>query len=342
MSDRKSFFRHGMAKWGLFMGALFALWFGGWLAVANWADGKIGDVITQLDKRNISISCSDREVRGFPFRLGIYCNDAGVNDQVHQFSVQTGTVRSAAQIYAPKKNVVEIDGPFTFDNPAVSLNANWELMRLYVEVERGGFDLLSSNFTKLEGTFNDLLFGSSKGEAHLRPTPPKPEQTGGTGIDLDVASTLEGVVFDGSTETKADLVVDVTVERGYGDFIVKRRALNDWLADGARVEVRTLGLTTPGGGGLALAGPLQIHADGTASGDVKVGVDNLEELARWVTEVNPEFGPMITALGQGVSLLGRDEELSGRKMKVLDVKLVRGQASVAGLNIGVIPPFVMN
>ncbi len=327
-----------MAKWGLFIGLLFAIWFGGWFAAANWADGKIGDVITRLDERGISILCSNREMRGFPFRMGIHCADGGVNDQVHQYSVQTGAIRSAAQIYEPMKNVVEVEGPLTFDNPAVTLNANWKLMRFYVEATRNGFDLLSSNFSKMEGTFNDLAFGGDKGAVHLRPTPSANAESVKISGDLDVAANLEGLVFDGAAEANADIVVDVTIGRGYEHFIVRRRPLRDWLANGAKADVRTLGLTTPNGGSLALAGPVVIHADGTISGDVKVGVDDQEELARWVTEVNPEFGPTITALGQGVALFGKDEVLSGRQMKVLDVKFERGQASVGGLNIGVVPP----
>ena len=59
-----------MGKFGLLILVLFALWFGGWYAFANYADGKIAEAIDNTSQRGINIDCTNRAMRGFPFRIG--------------------------------------------------------------------------------------------------------------------------------------------------------------------------------------------------------------------------------------------------------------------------------
>ena len=69
----RSLFSHPMAKWGLFMVFLFAVWFGGWFAFARFADNKIGEQVAAISQKGVIIDCQNRDIKGFPFRIGVHC-----------------------------------------------------------------------------------------------------------------------------------------------------------------------------------------------------------------------------------------------------------------------------
>ena len=66
----RSFFAHPMGKFGLLLLVLFGLWFGGWYAFANFADGKIAEAINGAGERGVNVECSKpRHARiSFPHR----------------------------------------------------------------------------------------------------------------------------------------------------------------------------------------------------------------------------------------------------------------------------------
>lgn len=330
-APRRSFFAHPMAKWGLFMISLFVIWFAGWFAIAHFADGKIGQILSRLNDRGISIECGERKIVGFPFRLGVSCDDMVVDDSVHAYALSSGPVRSAAQLYAPRKNVVELSSPFTFQNANLSLTSQWDLMRLFVDAKSDGFELLSANWKNLQMQTSDALVKSDVGALHMRPNPQ-------VSANMDVAGTINGLTVDGQDALRGSVSFDAELKSAYGDIVVARTRPIDWLKAGNEVSIKNLFIILPEGGRLALSGPLRVGENGMLNGTIRLGLDDVDKLAQFVTAINPEFGPVILGLGQGINMLGKDTDFGDRSLRAVPVEIKDGWTKVGFFKLGRLPP----
>ena len=71
-----------MKLWGGFMLAIFAAWFGIWFYLADLADIKVRQQIALSAQDGIDLNCSNQTIKGFPFRIGLFCDSSGlVNKQ---------------------------------------------------------------------------------------------------------------------------------------------------------------------------------------------------------------------------------------------------------------------
>ena len=327
-----TFFKNSMAKWAMFVMMLFVVWFAGWFLFASWADGKITTVLSTMKDRGIEIVCEDQKITGFPFRGGIHCTSVSVDDAIHDFSLKSGTVRSAAQLYAPTKNIIDVDGPLDFENRFTAINADWELLRTYVEIERGGFQILSTNYRNVKGTVDSIVFSVSDGALHSRQKP-------GEEHTLDVAATANklALMVDGNNIV-IDGSLDVSAKDAYRHFIEDRKTLNDWVASGAALDVRHLVISPhEGEGRLMVKGPVKVEADGSLTGEIKVGIENQEAFSQWIAAINPEFGPLGVGIGQAMSVFGKIEDFSGQTMRAITLEIDRGEAKIGFLEIGKLP-----
>ncbi|MFD0914987.1 DUF2125 domain-containing protein [Pseudahrensia aquimaris] len=330
-AKERSLLGHPMAKWGLFMGLLFVVWFAGWFAIARFADGKVGEALANLEQRGIEISCSDRDIVGFPFRMGIACSSVDVADDVHDYALNAGGLRSAAQIYSPRKNVVEIASPFSFTAQGQEVNATWNMMRVFIAQQGHGFDRLSLNWTDLKAQGLNGELESSAGALHLRPNPDAVS-------DLDVAGNWDDLVVNGDASLRASIAYDTVLKAAYETIIEQRKRPIDWLKDGGEINVRSLFIVLPDGGRLALSGPLKVSADGMLNGSVNFGLDDADALAKFVAEINPEFGPIVLGLGQGINMLGSETAFGERSIKAVTVNIEDGWTQIGPLKLGRIPP----
>lgn len=323
-----------MAKWGLFLGSLFALWFGGWFVAANWVDDKVGGVLASLQKNNITVDCPQREMRGFPFRMGLFCQSFAIDDQVHGYQVQLGEVRSAAQIYNPKENIIEFDGPAKFSTAGFDLTAQWQSMRTFFVAARGGFEGMSTNYRELKFSGAAGSLASKRGALHLRPTP----YESGDPINLDVAVTMDKLFPLDDPSLEANFNVDAMLVDGYAAFIKRRERPIVWLKNKGEMNLRSAVLSLPDGGRLAFSGPMKINDDGTLTGKILVGMKNKDSLVRWASGVNPQFAPLILGLDQGMDILGREQTIGSEKVKAIEVSIKRSRVKVGFFEVGELPP----
>lgn len=95
----------------VFIVALVAAYSGAWFYLARQLESRGAFLISDLANRNVHADCEEMEVKGYPFRLGVFCNSVSADDQLHSASLSTGSFRSAAQIYRPNHIVSELDSP---------------------------------------------------------------------------------------------------------------------------------------------------------------------------------------------------------------------------------------
>ena len=348
MSDavNRSFIRHGMAKWGLFMGLLFVFWFGGWFVFANFADRKVAESLVRIEDRGINVVCDNRTMRGFPFRIGVHCDRVNVASKRDTFRIEAGAVRTAAQLYAPGEFVAEIDGPLRSWPGGVETTATWKQMRLFADAHlTGGFDLISLNFAEIEVLSQQIEAAVGTGALHLRPSPENPDTGRASFQAMDIAGDFTGVssvLQNGLQVPPADLGFDFTLEDGYRDIVLARRPLRQIVADGGNLVIRSAVLAVPNGGLLGFSGPVELHDDGTISGKIRIGIAEPKAVLAWAGVVDSKLTQLATGVGQAVAGMGKETNFGPQKMRSISVKIERGSVRLGFIEIARIAPLVLN
>ena len=340
----RSLIQHPMAKWGLFLGLLFVLWFGGWFAFARYADGKIGAAIVNYDQRGIKVDCENREMRGFPFRIGVNCDAVNISHKRDVFRIEMGALRTAAQLYAPGEMIVEVDGPFESWPGGRKLTADWTMMRAFIDGKlNSGFDLASLNFARFNAQIGNDRIAVDEGAIFFRPAPPANEGDQPY-RSLDLAFDIIGLKASNSQTQfpPARVVFDGTLVDGYQDMIVGRQPIRSIMNDGAEFVIRRLTISFSSGGQLGLSGPVNVGADGLLSGEVNLGVSDATLLAGQFASLDPMFANAIKGIGQAVAGMGKPIRFGADEIPSISVKIRRGVVKLGFIKIAKIPPFIIH
>ncbi|MEE9315434.1 MAG: DUF2125 domain-containing protein [Rhizobiaceae bacterium] len=335
----KSFFAHSMAKWGLFLVFLFGLWFAGWFMFARFADGKIGETLAMLESRGVNVDCDKRAIKGFPFRIGVHCDGVRVSDPNNNLNFESGALRTTAILYAPGEMIAELDSPMKFSPGGQETTATWKTMRVFADATfSGGFDLISFTYSDLDLQSFMTKLTVGEGGLHLRPSVKN-------AADLDIAGNANDTQLVAGTKLNtppASFNFDAVVDEGYSKFITERRSLGQVLIEGLSVTLRSGVLKVADGGQLALAGPLELHRDGTVSGNIRIGITKPEAVAAWAGKVNPQLQQIIAGVGQAIAGMGKKSKFSGQEMPSITVKIKHGVARLGFIQLGKIPSLKIN
>lgn len=338
-AKEKTFWQHGMAKWGLFMGVIFALWFGGWFAFAHYVDGKLGEGIKQAEADGLKIGCENRDVIGFPFRIGVECDQTFITTKRDAFRLEAGALKTAAQLYAPGKMVAELSSPFRTWAGTEQVVGNWENLRLFANANfSGGFELVSLTSKALDLTAAGNTIKFAEGGVHLRPTP---SQISNLDLALNTRG-LSGTFAAAPNLPPLDMVVDAQLTDGYQQLILGRKPFRQMLREGLEAQIRSAVFTMEGDGQFAVAGPLSVHEDGTLSGKLRLGIANPDAVKTWVSQINPQLASVVGNLAQAVNGMGAATKFGTQDIPSIEVTITRGEAKLGFITLGKIPPIFRN
>lgn len=298
----------------------------GWHYVAGEIATRTGQAIAAVNRDGRRAACEDLDVRGFPFRIGIFCRGVMYIDQREATSIRAGAFRSAAQVYNPFRAVGELDGPATIEVPGLmALDFNWQSLRASARLALPLPERLS---LEARGLTVDPDFGPGQapplltmeaGEAHMRPV----------GADVDVALRFEGL---GIGEELAG-AAEVPPLGGFVDAVLLG-ALSPQaeLASlrGRSAELRRVTVTTGAGAGITVSGPVSVAADGLVDADLSLTLHSPSELAAILGTVFPEARSDIEMAAGVIAAAGEDA--------VLPLRIVRGEMRLGFISLGSIPP----
>jgi len=341
----RSFIAHPMGKWGLFLLALFALWFGGWFAFASYADGKLSQFIEGIHKNGTTVDCTNRDMRGFPFRIGIHCDTLLVDRPSDLFSIELGAVQTTAQLYAPGEMIAEVSGPLKSLSNGVELAGNWSAMRLFLDARlTNGFDLASLTFSDVSLALGEIALKVADGALHIRPTPPNELNTTElTSLDGAVRLTTLAAILPELTVPDATVEADATLLDGYQDLIVDQRPIQSVLRDGAALNIRNLALTLPNGGRLAISGLVEMDPTGLLSGTITIGVNDPNAVSQWAGQIDPGLAQSISLVAQAIAGMGKSTRIGNADMKAIVLDIDKGYVSLGFLKLpDQIPPLPIN
>jgi hypothetical protein len=310
----------------VFVAVLFGGYSAGWFYMADRLQAEAAKAVTDLNRDGVTAECANLTVRGFPFRIGLYCDSLGYEDDGRSLFAAVGSLRSAAQVYQPTKAVAELDGPLRVSAPGIApLWLDWDSLRASVRVATPLPERVSvaadglSGMTDPEDGDPVSLFSAGKAEMHLRPN----------GADVDWATNFTELEIDPAIVGGRTL----PVLAGNGDATIKDGvALIRSGATGLRgrsAEIRNLDLSS-GDGGVSVNGPVSVGADGLIDASLTIKLRNPPAVSALLVGAFPEAKSRIESAMAGLALLGREPSLP--------LKIVRGKATLGFIPLGDVPP----
>lgn len=308
---------------GVFIVILFGGYSAGWFYLADRLVTRAKAVIADANRDGVVVECENPVARGFPFRLGVYCDRVAYANAVEAVGLTAGNLRTAGQLYDPMRFVAELDGPATLATPRNgSLNINWEKLRASVRWARPLPERISvegGNLAASTATGTSLATVGAF-EAHMRPN----------GQDLDLASSFEGlalnpVLVEGRTLPALSGQSDLTITGG-----VDLRGFQVEDLRGRSGVIRDASLNVGEKSGVAVSGTFAIGEDGLINADLKVTVRDPKGLSAALAEAFPEKQREIGNISSALSFMGNDP--------TLPLVIERGEAKLAFFKLGDIPP----
>lgn len=310
---------------------------GAWYYLANRLDLAVRAGIETAGGEGVGITCDNRTVFGYPFRLGLRCDALHVSAPAKDFRADGGALRTAAQIYQPNKVIAELDGPLIVDAPdAPPLDIRWSLAQSSTTFWTEGIDHFSLVLTEPVVALSEPagarrpLVQSDHVEVHARRRDDS----------LDLAVTDRGVkVFGPALEALPvfDASIDLTVD-GAADWLAGRRngvTPGEALA-GKSGTLRSLklALAGEGGGSADVSGPFRFADDHTVSGQFDIVVTSPDTIAAFVAKLSPQAAGIAGSIASGIAFAGTTE--NGRT--TIRITVTDGQASLGVIPLGALPP----
>lgn len=310
------------------LAVFIVLLFGGYSAVWYYVAGALekftATAITEFNKDGSKADCAKATARGFPFRIGLFCDNVRFEDPSQGVTVSAQAFRSAAQVYDPFHIVAELDSPAVISAPQLGdLGFNWKNLRASARLTTDFPQAASVETDELSAAGNDAtsaLLRVKHAEGHMRQN----------GADLDLAGSFVDVAPDarltkGMTLPPLSGEVDLTIKDGINFVRYGTGSLR-----GQSGTIRTLALTTGGTAGVTVAGPFSVSDEGLVDATFTVTVRNPKELSAQLVQMFPDKASQIQTGFAGLAVLGANPTVP------LNIK--GGSMTLGFIPLGKLPP----
>lgn len=324
-SERRPNYARRFMALAIFIVLAIAAYSAGWYYLARQIDAGAQTALVELERAGLAAVCADRSVRGYPFRIGLYCDSVAADHAAEGVTFSAGQFRSAGQIYDPRFIIGELDAPARFEMRGLPpLALDWDILRASVRLASPLPKRVSLESRAIViATAETPVAAMEEVEAHMRPD----------GQDLDLALRFDGLSLDPA------LVQGRQVPALSGDADIALADGVAFAASGARNlrgrsgTIRNVRLAA-GEASIALAGPFAVDDEGLVNAELTVAVENPRELSALLGQALPEFADQIETAFSGLAVLGG----VGGDTPTLPLTISQGRISIAFLDLGEIPP----
>jgi len=297
-----------------------------------WVAGQVGAAVDafEADRSDaVEIACPGQDVRGFPFRIGVFCDRLELATADGQFDVAGGAVRSAAQVYDPREIVAEFEAPVTVRDAVAGTTYTLDWARATTTLVTAPTDAQRAGFRAEQATL------SAGGQGRLAAAREVSLFVRLQGAALDIAARPRGLRLDPALTGGRELPevgLDIDVR------------LDDWQASWATPApqgsgtVNRLSVLLSDDRGIIVDGPFSLSADGRLSGEFTVRVVDVPGVLAAAGEAFPELAPQLRALAASTP------QQEGRPDDELTVSLTvrEGRVFAGIIPLGRIPPLPLD
>lgn len=313
----------------------------GWNYLANQIKNRVDQQVEKLASQGKTLECSNQRVEGFPFRVGLFCDDITYDDKTGKTYFKAGQLRSAAQFYQPGFVVGELDSPAVLNTPnMIDLKLDWKLARSSSRIKVDGLHRVSLSIDDLEvtgasGLLEDkLLTAFDMLELHFRPAG---EDTGSPDIEAAIKGT--GVRFINSSSEQMpplDIEIDGVVPR-LNKVLRSGKDFNRWIRiHGLPIQIHKFELSMKNGARLTAKGPLKITRKGLLEGVLDVEVDGFQKLVENFAVQNPQLSETAKSMKAASLLFANGNEDGIVRLKL---QISSGVVTMGFFPLGTIPKF---
>lgn len=316
--------------------AFTALWF--W--AANKIDKTVNQISAQLATQGSVLKCEDQQVRGYPFRLGLFCSDIIFSDPVKSINISAKNLRSAAQLYKPGHIIAELDSPLKLSLPNLApLIIDWQEFRSSANLTTTGYKRISLTSKNFQIAANDAGLKSPLGtikdlQIHTRPTP---DRTAEKALDLSV-TLANWEIANGAGNAFEPLFVTINFSLDQAQYIIETQqdVLQFLRTNGGNANITDVTIATKSGGSLNFSGPIKISQQGIVNGELTLNLTDPQKLANYAGNI---FPPVQAVLEQSLPYLNGFADTSSGVTKINNLKLniQNGEVFLGFFKIGQIP-----
>ena len=322
-NQRPSRYGRRFAWLAVFIVLLFGGYSAGWFYLAGEIENRARAEIATFTGQGRSAECVNLSVRGFPFRIGLWCDGVRIVDPTEGLEVSADRLRSAAQVYDPMQVIVELDSPANLAFPGIDeISADWEAFRASARLS---FDFPERASIETKGLKASIdagaaSFGVDAGQAHMRRN----------GEDLDLALSFTGAsagleILRGGTLPPLDGALDLTLEDGVRFVRHGARSLR-----GLAGTIRTLSIASGPDASMAVSGSFIVASDGLIDADLMLTVRDPKAISGILEDLFPGARDEIAQSLAGLQAFGQQAEVP--------LKIEAGRISLGFLPLGEVPP----
>jgi len=278
-------------------------WSIGWFVIRNRTAEALDSWIAAEARGGRQWACGDRTIAGYPFRIEIICNSLDVKRG--SVTASFGRTEAVAQVYQPRRIIMEVAGPLRVSDGRVTVDGSWDLLQASINASpTGGLQRLSvaadAPKVSIAGLGPGEIAGSGKHlELHVRPNP---SRTAEQARDIAASITEARIpILDaliGGAEP-ANLNADVTVTQadGFkGGTIVEELEL--WRKAGGKIDILMLA-ADKGARRIETKGDLRLDDQHRPAGQLTLAAAGLEGLLSNLTGGRVGGNLIGMLLGQG-------------------------------------------
>lgn len=304
------------------------LWTVGWFLFAAQIKTHLPAALSEIAGPDAHAECLTADVRGYPFRFGLFCDGFDYENSPRGISARAGAFRSAAQFYRPSHVVAEIDGPLTLTAPGLALSMDWQVLQASVRAELGGINRGSVDGKRVTadvdgaGIAQKMALQAERLTAHARKNGP----------DLDLAAYGDKLANSLIPPLRADsFALEATLigKAGLLDAPYPK------LLGAAEIRIHRLAAAFEESASVEISGPVSIDETGLISGDIELTLTNEQKLIDLAGQLDPELQRFLKGLAPMITSLDTKPEADGI---TLPLTLRRGQISLGMFPLGQLPP----
>ncbi|MBC7283742.1 DUF2125 domain-containing protein [Hoeflea sp.] len=319
-------------KFGWLAAAIVAgcvFWTVGWFLVAAKIEERLPETLAGIVGANAKAGCENAEVRGYPFRFGVFCQTLSYANADDRVTAISGELRSAAQFYRPGHIVAEIDGPLAITAPGLDARLDWRTLQTSVQatadgVSRGSLDGRTVSFDiDGAGLPQRLAMQAGKINAHGRQNGP----------DLDIA--LYGEDFQNSLVaglTAKAFTLEATLPGQAGLLDAPYTAITIPF----ETRLHRLAIELDETSSLEISGPVQVGVDRRISGTLKVTLRNPQRIIEIAATLDPDIAKLINRFAPLIATL---DTSPGEDGFTLPLTIQNSRVSLGMIPLGQLPDF---
>jgi hypothetical protein len=305
--------------------AAVLLWTGGWHWMAAIAEDRIRTAMA-----NGQTACTDLEVTGFPFRIGLSCSKASYIAPNGSARIEGLLLRTAAQLYRPGHVIAEVASPVGFAAEGVEGSLAFSsMMASSIGLPVPERMSVVAKTPKLSLSMDGVTLPwpeARESQVHLR----RSMDEAGTETGIDAALSMTGLM-PGADESDVALDLGWTAPEAL-QALFARAEPNAAMLRATSGVLRDASVRFAGGGSMAASGPLSLSAEGLLSGEVTLVINRHPELPARLGRLASAFGLDASNVAAILSQTGGEGETR------VTVTLREGRAFIGFIPLGRIPP----